>query len=420
MLKDIREAFRHLFRSILVVFPMAVVTGSLVALFLFLLDKATLFRWQNKWIIYLLPLIGILITQIYQVIGKGSEAGNNLIIDEINEESTKGVPLRMTPLIILTTVLTHLFGGSAGREGTAVQIGGSLAAFSNKIFKFKLIEKRLLVMAGVAAGFSAVFGTPIAATVFALEILFVGRIRFDALLTCLFASIVSNSVCLLYGITHTHYSIASNPLISIHQIDLLFLLKVILAGIAFGIASQIFVTFSELLKNSTKKYIQKKWLIPVIGGGMVLFISFLLNTDDYLGLSVISEKANGISIVSAFKANGVDELSWFWKLILTAITLSMGFKGGEVTPLFFIGAALGNTLGMFLGCPVDLFAGLGFISVFAAATNTPLASMLLGVELFGGEFLPFFAISCIIAYYFSGSKGIYHSQKNEASKWPKI
>ncbi len=410
---------KELLRWTCLILPVAITVGLLVALFLWLLEVVTVLRWQYSWLILLLPVAGIFIHWVYKNYGKNADRGNNLVIDEIHEPGG-GVPARMTPFILFTTVLTHLVGGSAGREGTAVQMGGSISALFARWFNLRHERKRILLMCGMSAGFGAVFGTPVAGAIFALEVLTVGRIKYDALIPCLIASIIADITCTSCGIRHTEYHIAFTDtgarLFPHIAFDVWLLGKVVAAGVLFGLAGFLFAKLSLFIKTTSNAYIQNKWLVPVIGSVLIIGISYLLGTFDYLGLGVTSATADGISIVNAFKAGTTGYFSWFWKLLLTAITLSMGFKGGEVTPLFFIGATLGNTLAVITGSPIDLFAGLGFIAVFAGATNTPLACTLMGIELFGSENVIYFAVACFTAYYFSGHTGIYQAQKPGHSK----
>lgn len=408
---------RHSIRWMWWVLPVSIVVGTMVALFLWLLEMATQVRQVHIWLIGFLPLAGVCIYWLYGSFGKDAEKGNDLIIDTIHEPKGR-VPLRMAPLVLTTTVITHLFGGSAGREGTAVQMGGSIADHFAKKYNLEPEDRRMLLMTGIAAGFGAVFGTPLTGAIFALEVLAIGRIRYDALMPCLIAGIVADRTCNLFPIHHVHYSIkpfVSNVEDHMFQ-DLILLLKVLFAGVCFGLISSFFATCTHFVKSKSQDLFDRKWLIPVVGGILVLGISLLLGTTDYLGLGVYSPNADDITIVSAFSAGGADPFSWFWKLLLTAITLGMGFKGGEVTPLFFMGATLGNTLAVILGAPIDLFAGLGFIAVFAGATNTPLACTLMGIELFGAESAIYYGVACCTAYYFSGHSGIYSSQRVAVSK----
>ena len=410
---------KQLLRWTVLIFPVSITIGLFVAFFLWLLDIATQTRWQHLWLIFLLPLAGILISLLYKYFGNNSDAGNNLIMDEIHKPGG-GIPARMTPLILFTTIITHLFGGSAGREGTAVQMGGSIAALFSKWYKLHHERKRILLICGMAAGFAAVFGTPLAGTIFALEVLAIGRIKYDALIPCLIASIVADITCTSCGIHHTHYSIAfidnGSRFFPHIAFDVVLLFKIVLAGVLFGLTGFLFAQLSRFIKTKSNQLIPQKWLIPVAGSVLIVGFSYVLGTFDYLGLGVTNPNAYSVSIVSAFHANGATYFSWLWKLILTAITLGMGFKGGEVTPLFFMGAALGNTLAVITGSPIDLFAGLGFIAVFAGATNTPLACTLMGVELFGSANIIYYAVACFTAYYFSGHSGIYHSQRLAVSK----
>lgn len=406
---------KHLIRWTVITTPIAIAIGSMVALFLWLLNWSIHFRFAHPQLLYFLPVAGVAIYFTYKLYGKSSDKGNNLIMDEIHTPGG-GVPKRMAPLVLIATVATHLFGGSAGREGTAVQIGGSIAQLFSDWFKLSTADKGVILTAGIAAGFGAVFGTPLTGAIFALEVLTLGRIQYNALVPCLVAGIVGDVTVAAWGIHHTMYHIdiipATAHLFSNYiSIDLLLLIKVIVASVAFGLASMLFAETVYGVKNVFNKIISIKWLIPALGGLIIIGLTYLNGKPDYLSLGVDAEHIGAVTVVSAFHAGGADTWSWLWKTIYTTITLGTGFKGGEVTPLFYIGATLGNTLSALMDAPVSLFAALGFIAVFAGATNTPLACTIMGIELFGGEYTLFFAVACFTAYFFSGNSGIYSSQR---------
>jgi H+/Cl- antiporter ClcA len=407
---------RHLLVSTGLVLPVAILSGTASAGFLWALEQVTRLRWEHGWLLFLLPVAGLLIGWLYHAVGGRAEGGNNLIMEEIHQPGG-GVPRRMAPLVLVGTLITHLCGGSAGREGTAVQMGGSLANAYAKLCRIAPDNIRTLLMAGIAAGFGSVFGTPLTGAIFAMEVLVVGRMQYDALIPVLVASVVGDFTCSAWGIHHAIYHIGfSETTGALHLLDGALLGKAVIAAMAFGVASQVFAELTHAIKKQFARFIPYAPLRPAIGGVLVIALVYALGTRDYLGIGVTSPDPGATTILSAFTTGGATPWSWWWKLLFTAVTLGSGFKGGEVTPLFFIGATLGHTLGIALGAPIDLFAGLGFIAVFAGATNTPLACTMMGIELFGAHHAVYFAVACFIAYLFSGHSGIYSGQRRGVPK----
>ncbi len=373
--------------------------GLASAAFLKSLEWATDFRISHPNMLFALPLAGLAVGLVYHHLGGDSDRGNNLIIDEIHEP-TAWVPRRMAPLVFGATVVTHLFGGSAGREGTAIQMSGSLTDAFSRLVKIEGDDRRLLLIAAIAAGFGSVFGVPLAGCVFGLEVQAIGRMRYDALAPALAGSVVGDLVVRGVGVHHTPVptipGVHLNPALGA---------KIVLAGLAFGLTALLFAELTHGLKRAFAGLIAWPPLRPFVGGLIIIALTYAVGTRDYLGLSIpliTRSLAGGAGIVAG---------AFLLKLLFTSVTLGSGFQGGEVTPLFVIGATLGVALGRNLGAPVPLFAAMGFVAVFAGATNTPIACTIMGMELFGsGPVVPL-AMACTIAYVCSSHRSIYGSQR---------
>lgn len=382
-----------------------ILAGSASALLLWSLDYATSVREAHPWMILLLGPVGGVVGLLYKHFGASVEAGNNLILEQVHDP-TQTIPVRMTPLILLGTFLTHLFGGSAGREGTAIQTGASLADQLARPFRMGAHDRRILLMAGISAGFGSVFGTPLAGAVFGIEVLAIGRLSYDAILPCFLASFVADMVTRAWHIHHTLYVVSDTPPMTVER-----LLLAMVAGVAFGLCGMAFAKCTHWIQHTMRRHIANAPLRPVIGGVVVAAAVFGIgysHTKDFLGLGVPT-------IVAAF--HGKLPVYYFaGKFLFTTVTLGTGFKGGEVTPLFYIGSTLGNALSNVLALPPSLLAGMGFVAVFAGAANTPIASTLMAVELFGAEAGAYAGIACVISYMFSGHSGIYHAQRVGKSK----
>lgn len=393
-----RERLRTLGQWLVLGALVGVACGAASALFLWLLEWATTFREGELRIVYLLPAAGLALGFLYERFGESIKAGNNLVIDTIHDEGPE-IPLRMAPMVLIGTVLTHLFGGSAGREGTAVQMGASLTDYVAHRLRLTKKARRELLAAGAAGGFGSVFGTPIAGTLFGLEFVVLGRIEYNALVPALVAALIGDWTTRALGIGHTLY-----PQVPYAALTPLLLGKWLLFAAAIALVTVVFIELTHAIKRLGERRAPRLGLRMAFGGVAVVALFQLVGTSDYLGLGVPT-------ILRSFTDPNLPVETFAWKLLFTAVTLGAGFLGGEVTPLFFIGATLGNALARLLGIPLSLGTGVGLAAVFAAASNTPLALSVMALELLGAAMFPHVVVVSVLAYLLTGRRSIYPAQR---------
>ena len=395
-LKHLKQTVFTLIKWIFICILIGLLSGSASALFLISLEWAAQLRELNPWLIWLLPIGGLFIGLAYHYYGKEVVQGNNLLLIEY-ERPQKTIPLKMAPFILIGTFITHLFGGSAGREGTAVQMGGAIADQFTKLFDLDSTDRKTLIILGISAGFASVFGTPLAGALFALEVLYFSKLSFNSILMSFLVAIIAYFTVELWHVQHTHYSIPLVP-----RLDSSALLWTLLVSVIFGLAAMLFSRSTHYWGMLFKKTIAYPPFRPLVGGIILAVVMYSIGTTKFMGLGVPV-------IVDAF-TNPSNNSDFLLKILFTGFTLGAGFKGGEVTPLFFVGATLGSALSLFVPLPIGLLAGMGFVAVFSGATHTPFACTVMGFELFGLESGFFIALACFIAYFASGPVGIYQSQ----------
>lgn len=385
-------------------------SGSASAFFLVALEWITQFREHTNWIIWLMPIGGLSIGLVYHYFGKEVVKGNNLLLEEY-ENPQKTIPLKMVPLVLFGTLITHLFGGSAGREGTAVQMGGAIADQFSRLSsraqsrdKLNNSDRKTLIIIGISAGFASIFGTPLAGALFALEVLYFSKITYKSIILSFLTAYVAYFTVEFWQVKHTYYYIPVIP-----EITLINFGWIIIVGILFGLTSMLFSRTTHFWGNLFSKTIKYPPLRPFAGGIVLAVAFYFIGTTKYIGLG-IPEIVDSFSVPNA-------SYDFLLKILFTGFTLGAGFKGGEVTPLFFVGATLGSALSLIVPLPIALLAGMGFVAVFSGATHTPIACTIMGMELFGIESGVFIGIACLVAYFSSGSVGVYHAQIVKGAKY---
>jgi H+/Cl- antiporter ClcA len=381
----------------------AIIVGAIVGLcgtaFYFALSLVTVLRTQNTWLIFLLPLGGLGIVAMYRFLHNEKDTGTNLVISAIHSDDE--LPLRMAPLIFVSTLITHLFGGSAGREGAALQMGGSIGNALGKLFHFDDKDKHVMIMCGMSAAFSALFGTPMAAAILPMEMVSVGVMYYIA---CVISSLVAHGIAYSFGVSNEMFIIRSIP-----KFGIITSIEISVLAILCALVSILFCVLLHKSEDLYKRFFTNPYIRVIAGGCIIIVLTLLVGNQDYngTGINIIEHCINGTVRPEAF----------LLKMIFTALTLGAGYKGGEIVPSFFTGAAFGCLFGNLLGFSPTLCTAVGMTAVFCGVTNCPITSLLISFELFGYDGMPYFLLATALSYMLSGYFGLYRSQKIVYSKY---
>lgn len=379
-----------------------IIVGVVGSCFYVVLTASAQYRDQHPFILFALPIGGLIIAFLYKTFDKKSIQNTNLVISSIH--SNEEIPIQMTPLIFISTVITHLCGGSAGREGAAMQLGGGLGNFLGKLLRLDDFDRRVYIMCGISAAFSTLFGTPIAAAIFSIEVVSVGIMYYSALVPCTLASIIAYDIAYHFGNMGEHFHVLYITDMTIDKC-----LQTILVAALSSVVSILFCVVMHQSEHLAKKAFKNTYVRILAGSCIILFLTFILNTTDYNGA--------GIHVMELAFRGEVKPEAFLLKLLFTAITLSCGFKGGEIVPSFFVGATFGCFIGQYLGISSSLCSAIGMISVFCGVTNCPITSLIISLEMFGLEGINYYGLAIAVSYMLSGYYGLYHSQKIIYSKY---
>ena len=393
---------RYLLKWLYVGIVVGVLVGGVCAVFGHILVFANALRAQHPWILYTLPLGGLAIVALYRGCRNTSDKGTNTVVASIQESTD--IPLRMAPLIFVATTITQLCGGSAGREGAALQLGGSIANRLGKWWKLKEESQRAIIMCGMSAGFSALFGTPLAAAVFSMEVVSVGIMHYAAIVPCVTASLTAHFVAEFMKVPPEVF-----PLTNLPAMTPLGMGKVILLAAVVGGVSILFCLLLHKAEHLYERFFKNQYLRIAVAGCILVALTLALGTDVYLG--------SGMGVIEhIFHGEGAKWYDFALKMLFTAVTLGAGFKGGEIVPSFTIGAALGWAMAGILGLPGELAAACGMVGLFCGVTNSPITSLLIAFELFGFAGMPYYLVSIAVSFMISGRHSLYHKQRIVLSK----
>ena len=397
----VRQYIISFFKWTLIALVTGGIGGALGAGFRYAVNYVTEIREEYSWLCFLLPVGGVMIAFLYRVTKLSGHADTNLIINSVRTEGK--VPLYLAPVIFLSTVITHLFGGSAGREGAALQLGGCIGSAIGRSVKLGEKDMHLAVMCGMSGLFSALFGTPLTATIFAMEVISVGIIYYSAFLPCIVSALTAYGITLLFGLTPTAY-----PLTDIPELSVVTILLVAVIGLAAALVSMAFCITLEQIHKFAAKTFKNEYLRVIVGGAVIALLTLILGTR-YNGI--------GGSVITAAVVDGEAlPYDFVLKMLFTAITIGFGYKGGEIIPTFFIGSTMGALIGSLIGLPPGFSAAIGLVALFCGVVNCPIASLVLSVELFGSGGLLYFAVAVCLSYMLSGYYGLYSGQKIMYSK----
>ncbi len=383
-------------KLIIIAISVGMLAGICSWSFLHSINFAIMFRKEHAWIIYFLPIVGVIVSWCYMQLGKGIDSGSQLILEEIHSPQ-KHIAFRMVPMIFLSTVISHLFGASVGREGAAVQMGAGISDQFAKYFPKMISSRRVVLMIGISAGFAAIFGTPIAGALFGVEVLIVGAENIEAIFPCFLAAWVGHNSAMFLGVHHTLFP---HPLVS--EIQSWGILSSVIVGLCAGMVVRLFVWSMRSVKKMVSQITTNPILRPMTGGVVIIIFYFMMGNDRYLSL--------GEDVINESFIGHVHPWDFLGKIFSSSFSIGSGFRGGEVMSLFYIGATLGNSLSHILPLALPVLAALGFTAVFAGAANTPFASLFLALELFGSNITLYVFVAIIVSVMFSGKKGIYQNQ----------